>query len=372
VGDPAGTRLQWTGTALEIYDAKFTMSGASSAIAIGTTPPTSASAGTGIWLDRTGMYGLAANVVQAKFDAATGAITAGAGNVALNVSGICLTFDTNGGSIKWFDTLGGTSFGNISGNVKGTSPNRYGILSLTPTWEGTGIPTVHIPSGLNVGTLDVDTSKAGTGSIVATGGLNVGSATGAGTGDVFCTSSDDYIIKVASTNAGNYKHPFSAYASGMSSGQNIYVAVGQSASTGNEAYLGLHYVGNNNAGNYGTLGLYAIDNLIKFYQTGLVYNASNSVHWDITSDERLKTKIKPLADGLAKILALQPRVYEWKKKLGEKHTGFVAQEYAQVFPESVHEADGGMMSINTGSLHEHLVLAIQELSAKVDALAARM
>lgn len=41
---------------------KLLMSGASSAIAIGPTPPTSASAGTGVWLDRTGLYSLNANV----------------------------------------------------------------------------------------------------------------------------------------------------------------------------------------------------------------------------------------------------------------------------------------------------------------------
>lgn len=55
----------------------LTMSGAGSAIAIGITPPTSASAGTGIWLDRTGMYGLSAGIVQVKFDASNGSITAG-------------------------------------------------------------------------------------------------------------------------------------------------------------------------------------------------------------------------------------------------------------------------------------------------------
>lgn len=68
-------------------DDKLTMSGASSAIAIGTTPPTSASAGTGLWIDRTGVYGLASNVQQAIFDAATGKITAGAGKVLLDSTG---------------------------------------------------------------------------------------------------------------------------------------------------------------------------------------------------------------------------------------------------------------------------------------------
>jgi hypothetical protein len=68
----------------------LTMSGASSSIAIGATPPTSATVGTGIWMDSTGLYGLESSVLQAKFDAVTGAIVVGAGTH---------TFDSDGYSI---------------------------------------------------------------------------------------------------------------------------------------------------------------------------------------------------------------------------------------------------------------------------------
>jgi hypothetical protein len=66
------------------------MSGANAAISIGSTPPTDSSTGTGIWLDRTGMYGLASNVLQAKFDATTGKFTAGAGVVTIGAGGIVI------------------------------------------------------------------------------------------------------------------------------------------------------------------------------------------------------------------------------------------------------------------------------------------
>lgn len=46
----------------------LTMSGASSSIAIGTTPPTSATAGTGIWLDRTGLYSLVSDNQHVRLD----------------------------------------------------------------------------------------------------------------------------------------------------------------------------------------------------------------------------------------------------------------------------------------------------------------
>lgn len=99
---------------------KLTMSGASSAITIGLTPPTSASAGTGLWLDRTGLYGLLSNVVQATVDATTGAITAGGGTVTLDAGGLHLSAgsaDVN--KIQWKDS--GTNVAEVYGTYTGTS-----------------------------------------------------------------------------------------------------------------------------------------------------------------------------------------------------------------------------------------------------------
>ena len=100
------------------------MSGASSAIAIGATPPTSASTGTGIWVDRTGMYGLTTNVVQTKFDAVTGKITAGGGSVWLDANGIGLYGD--GGTIK-FDNAYGVWTSNVA-EITVTRPSKTYML----------------------------------------------------------------------------------------------------------------------------------------------------------------------------------------------------------------------------------------------------
>lgn len=94
----------------------LTMSGASSSIAIGATPPSSATVGTGLWLDRTGMYGLASNVQQAIFDAATGAITAGAGKVVLNSAGLSITQSGSSADYINWKLAGGTTFGWVVGN----------------------------------------------------------------------------------------------------------------------------------------------------------------------------------------------------------------------------------------------------------------
>jgi hypothetical protein len=91
---------------------KLTMPGASSAIAIGSTPPTAANSGTGIWIDRTGIYGVLSGTQQAIFNGTTGAITAGAGAVTLDVSGITLVSGAaTANKIKY--TNSGTLIGNL-------------------------------------------------------------------------------------------------------------------------------------------------------------------------------------------------------------------------------------------------------------------
>lgn len=101
--DSANTIAGWTITNTKISSTGVDLnSGASAGLAFGTTPPTSASSGTGIWLDRTGLYGLASNTVQAKLDATNGKITAGAGNVVLDANGISLSPANNAlNQLKW-------------------------------------------------------------------------------------------------------------------------------------------------------------------------------------------------------------------------------------------------------------------------------
>lgn len=119
------TGLAWDGSTLAINNGVMTMSGASASIAIGTTPPTSASAGTGIWLDRTGMYGLSSDAVQVKFDAATGAITAGAGAATLDSSGLWFADGGLGStsSVRWMN--GGVTVGQITADYGSNATEYY-------------------------------------------------------------------------------------------------------------------------------------------------------------------------------------------------------------------------------------------------------
>lgn len=75
-------------------DGPLTMSGASSSIAIGATPPTSATVGTGLWLDRNSLVALTADVQKAVFSS-SGIQVIGQGSFqAKNAAGVPLNVFT--------------------------------------------------------------------------------------------------------------------------------------------------------------------------------------------------------------------------------------------------------------------------------------
>ena len=58
------------------------------------------------------------------------------------------------------------------------------------------------------------------------------------------------------------------------------------------------------------------------------------------SDIRFKENVRDLDVGLEKIMALKPRLYDWKKGKGadiKNARGFIAQEFEQVFPDLIDE-----------------------------------
>ena len=98
------------------------------------------------------------------------------------------------------------------------------------------------------------------------------------------------------------------------------------------------------------------------------------------SDINLKKNIETARDGyLDDICALHVIKYNWNTQADEepKELGFIAQEFESVFPSLVQnsEVDGAELSykqIKTSVIPFILVKAIQELSAKNDALEARL
>jgi len=112
---------------------------------------------------------------------------------------------------------------------------------------------------------------------------------------------------------------------------------------------------------------------------GTVYATSTTI--SAISDIRFKENVRDLDAGLDKIMALKPRLYDWKEGKGadiKNARGFIAQEFETVFPDLVDEwkdpapeGEEPYKSVRQ-DLIPVLVKAIQELKAIIDAQAARI
>jgi hypothetical protein len=99
------------------------------------------------------------------------------------------------------------------------------------------------------------------------------------------------------------------------------------------------------------------------------------------SDIRYKENIRNLDVGLDKILALKPRLYDWKEGKGsdiKNARGFIAQEFEQVFPDLIDvwkdpapEGEEPYKSVRQ-DLIPVLVKAIQEQQALIENLTTRL
>ena len=92
------------------------------------------------------------------------------------------------------------------------------------------------------------------------------------------------------------------------------------------------------------------------------------------SDQRLKKDIIDISYGLNTILSLRPVSYLMisQEDTEQRSLGFIAQEAMTLIPESVSEMNSGMYGMDKTSIVPILVKAIQELSAKVTALEAKV
>ena len=118
-----------------------------------------------------------------------------------------------------------------------------------------------------------------------------------------------------------------------------------------------------------------------------VYHGGNTTTWSTTSDIRIKKNVTDNNTGLDKIKEIQVRNFEYKTKdeitdfenpdavVVDKEglqLGVIAQEIQQVLPDTVNEESTGVLSVNADNLTWYLINAVKELSAKNDALEARI
>ena len=119
----------------------------------------------------------------------------------------------------------------------------------------------------------------------------------------------------------------------------------------------------------------------RFYvnNAGTIFATSTTI--TSLSDVRHKENIRDLDDGLAAIMSLQPRKFDWKEGKGaniKNARGFIAQEFEQVFPDLIDEwkdpAPEGEEPYKSvrADLIPVLVKAIQEQQSIIDAQQAAL
>ena len=123
---------------------------------------------------------------------------------------------------------------------------------------------------------------------------------------------------------------------------------------------------------YARGNLHITDNV---YATGTVSSGGTV----LTSDRRLKTDIKSVANGLSTVMKLNPVSY--KKRLSfdtgeynKKEIGFIAQEVQEILPDlvSVGPDENKTLSLDYNSLIPILTKAIQEQQVLIEALKAKV
>ena len=324
----------------------------------------------------------------------------GSGMVAIGKNSLLELEDGDSNTAVGKDTLkaltsgdNNTAFGTSAGDVITTGSNNTCIGKSADTSANNASNQTVIGSGVTgvgnnsvtLGNADVDAvyMASDSGAKVYAGGLGIGTTTvphgGVGVGLVsvegananlttgpnisFTTASDDHPLMVLQ----NYQHDdvsivFDAYHDGTawksSDASNFMIQKITNTFT-------MQYDSGVTAG----VGL--------TWNTGFSMNTSGVMSGDFndTSDVGLKENIKSIGDGLTIVNQMNPVSFDWKQKSKGSNSGFIAQELEKILPNDVSGEDyiagkAGSIgkSINVTGIVAHLVKAVQELSAKVEAL----
>jgi hypothetical protein len=139
---------------------------------------------------------------------------------------------------------------------------------------------------------------------------------------------------------------------------------------------------NTTNGSFKTFSYYNIGaSAFKFYviDSGAIYSTSTSI--TSISDQRFKENIQDIDVGLAQVMALKPRRFDWKDGKGEDRknaVGFIAQEVQDVLPDLVtnfeisEDDKTKYFGLRSQDLIPTLVKAIQELKAELDTVKAEL
>ena len=258
-------------------------------------------------------------------------------------------------------------YGSLSEDIQGSRSTAIGAFALEAQANSSATNADNVAVGVNAGAL------------VTTGRKNT--LIGTLAGDNITTGTENTIVGYSCGNV-------------VGGSENIIVgseSSNSSTSVSNEVLIGRAATGS--GANTFTIGMGDTDVQINI--------DGSDTSWSATSDERLKDNINTLGIGLDFINELRPVSYKWKEKKdvdeslgryyekdstdpcrgsGDVHYGLIAQEVKTVIDKysltgNHHiwkEGVDGFQVVGIGNVMPILLKAVQELSAKNDALEARI
>ena len=104
-----------------------------------------------------------------------------------------------------------------------------------------------------------------------------------------------------------------------------------------------------------------------------VYIANGATSWTATSDERLKTDLKPIENAAQKVSSLRAVTGRFKTDdKGVSRSFLIAQDVQAVLPEAVDASDPDKLGVQYTDTIPLLVAAIKELSAELNELKGKI
>jgi len=260
---------------------------------------------------------------------------------ASGTNGQALTSGGSGNAPTW-TTIGASA----------ATPFTAGIV-LGKTTDGNGSPTNCAWFGYNAG----GTSTTGGSNTLL--GVDTGVNLTSGSVNTFIGR---YAGQVFTTGSFNTHIGYATNASGAGQGSEMVISSGPNGATGKGGDTG--FLTANGGG---------------------IYQGNNSSSWSTTSDFRLKKNIIDNTEGLDKITQIRVRNFEYK--LPEEVTeldpscavvrtgvqlGVIAQELQEICPDCIKTETTGVVSVDSDNIFWHMVNAIKELKAIVDAQAVEI
>jgi hypothetical protein len=105
-------------------------------------------------------------------------------------------------------------------------------------------------------------------------------------------------------------------------------------------------------------------------QVGTINTNGTGTTYNSASDQRLKENIVDAPGALSSVNAIKVRSFDWKADGSHVDYGYIAQELSEVAPEavSVPANPEEMMGVDFGKLTPRIIKALQELTARLEAL----